>query len=95
MIPWNCSINFATRSLQRPRKLIPFKWVNFIQSERKEFDEIKFWKEKIKEDIDTMLSELQKQLYTGLNILFEEMENVFREEKEDEVQEVKEIEELD
>ena len=49
----------------------------------------------MKEDTDTMLSELQKKLYTGLDVIFEEMENVFREEKEEEVQEEKEIEQLD
>ena len=48
----------------------------------------------MKEDIDTMLSELQKQLHTGLDFIFGEMENVFREEKEEKVQEEKEIKQL-
>ena len=57
--------------------------------------EIKFWKEEMKEDIDTMLSEIQKKVYTGLDVIFGEIENVFREEKEEEVQEEKEIEQVD
>ena len=69
--------------------------MNFFQSARSEFDEIKFWKEQRKEDIDTMLSQLQKQLYTGLDVIYGELENVFREEKEDEVKEEKEIEQVD
>ena len=81
--------------LAEAKKANPFKWVNFVQTARSEVDEIKFWEEQMKEDVDTMLSEFQKQLYTGLDVMFGELENVFREEKEHEDQEVKEIEEVD
>ena len=69
--------------------------MNFVKSARDEGDEIKFWKEQMKEDTDTMLSEIQKKVYTGLDVIFGEIENVFREEKEEEVQEEKEIEQVD
>ena len=42
-----------------------------------------------------MLSEIQKKVYTDLDVIFGDMENVFREEKEEEVQEEKEIEQVD
>ena len=85
----------CSQILAEAEKANPFKWVNFVQSARSEADEIKFWKEEIKEDIDTMLLELQKQLYTCLDVIVGEVENVFRKEKEEEVQEEKEIEQLD
>ena len=85
----------CTQILTEAKKANPFKRVIFVQSARDEVDEIKFWKEQMKEDIDTMLSELQKKLYTGLDVIFGEMENVFREEKEEEVQEKKEINQVD
>ena len=84
----------CTQLLEEAKKANPLKWVNFVKSARDEVDEIKFWKEKMKEDIDTMLSEIQKKVYTGLDVIFGEMENVFREEKE-EVQEEKETEQVD
>ena len=78
----------CTQILAEAKKANPFKWVNFVKSAGDEVDEIKFWKEQIKEDIDTMLSEIQKKVYTGLDVIFGEMKNVFREEKDEEVQQV-------
>ena len=76
----------CTQLLAEAKKANPFKWVNFVKSARDEVDEIKFWKEQMKKGIDTMLSETQKKVYTGLDVIFG------REEKEEEVQEDKEIE---
>ena len=85
----------CTQILVEAKKANSFKWVNFVKSARDEVDEFKFWKEQMKEDIDTMLSEIQKKVYTGLDVIFGEIKNVFRQEKEEEVQEEKEIEQVD
>ena len=45
----------CTQILGEAKKANPFKWVNFVQSARDEVDEIKFWKEQMKEDINIML----------------------------------------
>ena len=44
---------------------------------------------------NTMVSQIQTQLYTGLDVIFGEMNNIFIEEKEEDAQEVTEAEEVD
>ena len=62
----------CTQILAEAKKANAFKWVNFVQSARDEVFEIKFRKEEMEEDIDTMLSEFQKKLYTGLDVVDDE-----------------------
>ena len=43
-----------------------------------------YWKDQIKQDIDSIMSQIKTKLYTGLDEMFGEMQNLFQEE-EDEV----------
>ena len=58
---------------------------------RNEVDELIFWKQ----DVDTMVTQIQIQLYTGLDVIFGEMNKIFTEEKEEAAQEITEAEEVD
>ena len=49
----------------------------------------------MKQDVDAMVSQIQTQLYTGLDVIFGKMNNIFIEGKEEEAQEVTEAEEVD
>ena len=49
-----------------------------------EVDELIYWKDQMKQDVDSMMSQLQTKLYTGLEEICGEMQNLFQEE-EDEV----------
>ena len=49
-----------------------------------EVDELIYWKDQMKQDVDSMMSQLQTKLYTGLEEICGEMQNLFHEE-EDEV----------
>ena len=55
--------------------------MNHANSARNEVDELVFWKNQMKQDVDTMMTQIQIQLYTGLGVIFGEMSNIFREEK--------------
>ena len=52
----------------------------------------------MKQDVDSMVTQVQTQLYTGLDEMFGEMHNLFQEEEEEVVQaaqDVPEVEEVD
>ena len=53
----------------------------------------------MKQDVDSMVTQIQTQLYTGLDEIFGEMHNLFQEEEEEEAtqaaQDVIEVEEVD
>ena len=56
----------------------------------------------MKQDVDSMVTQIQTQLYTGLDEMFGEMHNLFQEEEEEEeeeaaqaAQDVNEAEEVD
>ena len=49
-----------------------------------EVDELLYWKDQMKQDVDSMMSQLQTKLYIGLEEICGEMQNLFQEE-EDEV----------
>ena len=44
-----------------------------------------YWKDQMKQDIDSIMSLIKTKLYTGLDEMFGEMQNLFQEEEEDEV----------
>ena len=60
----------------------PLKWVNHVSSASNEVDELSYWKDQMKQDIDCMLLHIQIKLYNGLDEMFGEMHNLFLEEKE-------------
>ena len=56
-----------------------------------------YWKDQMKQDVDTMVTQIQTQPYTGLE-MFGEMLNLFQEEEEEvaqKAQDVTEVEEVD
>ena len=85
----------CSKLLKEVKQANPLKWVNHVNSARDEVDELVFWKNQMKQDVDTMVSQIQTQLYTGLDAIFVKMNNIFTEEKEEATQEITEAEEVD
>ena len=85
----------CSQLLKEVKQANPFKWMNHVNSARNEVDELVFWKNQMKQDADTMVTQIQTQLYTGLDVIFDEMNNIFTEEKEEAAQEITEAEEVD
>ena len=85
----------CSQLLKEVNQANPLKWVNHVNSARNEVDELVYWKTQMKQVLDTMVSQIQTQLYTGLDVIFGEMNNIFIEEKEEAAQEVTEAEEID
>ena len=52
-----------------------------VNSASNEVDELSYWKDQMKQDIDCMIAYIQTQLYNGLDELYGEMYNLFLEEK--------------
>ena len=69
--------------LKEVKQANPLKWVNHVNSARNEVDELSYWKDQMKQDIDCMLLHTQTKLYHGLDEMFGEMHNLFLEEKEE------------
>ena len=49
----------------------------------------------MKEDVGIIVSQIQQQMYRGLDAIFGEMANVFEEEKEEDAQKETEVQEVD
>ena len=47
-------------------------------------NELMYWEDQMKQDIDSIMTQIKAKLYTGLDEMFGEMQNLFQEE-EDEV----------
>ena len=75
----------CTILLKEVKKANPLKWVNHATSASNEVKELMYWKDQMKQDIDSMMSQIKTKLYTGLDEMFGEMQNLFQAEKEDEV----------
>ena len=60
------------------------KWVNHTTSASNEVNELMYWKDQMKQDIDSIMFQIKTKLYTGLDEMFGEMQNLFQDE-EDEV----------
>ena len=56
----------------------------YTTSASNEVNELMYWKDQMKQDIDSIMSQIKTNLYTGLDEMFGEMQNLFQEE-EDEV----------
>ena len=61
----------------------PLKRVIHVNSASKEVDELFYWKDQMKQDIDCMVLHIQTKLYNGLDELYGEMYNLFLEEDEE------------
>ena len=77
------SNKLCSKLLKEVKQTNPLKWVNHVNSARNKVDELSYWKDQMKQDIDCMLLHIQTKLYTGLDEMFGEMHNLFLEEKED------------
>ena len=69
--------------LKEVKQANPLKWVNHVNSARSEVDELAYLKDQMKQDVDSMVTQIQTQLYTGLDEMFGEMHNLFQEEEEE------------
>ena len=54
-----------------------------VISARNEVDELCYWKDQMKQDIDCMMLHVQTKLYNGLDEMYGEMYNLFLEEDAD------------
>ena len=60
----------------------PLKWVNHTTSASNEVNELMYWKDQMKQEIDSIMSQIKTKLFTGLDEMFGEMQNLFQEEDE-------------
>ena len=70
----------CSKILKNAKQANPLKWLIHVNSASKEVDELLYWKEQMKQDIDCMVTHIQTKLYTGLDELYGEMYNLFMEE---------------
>ena len=74
----------CTTLLKEVKQATPLKWVKHATSASIEVNELIYWKDQMKQDIDSIMSQIKTKLYTGLDEMCGEMQNLFQEE-EDEV----------
>ena len=67
----------CSKLLKEVKQANPLKWVNHVNSARNEVDELSYWKDQMKQDIDCMLLHIHTKLYKGLDEMFGEMHNLF------------------
>ena len=60
----------------------PLKRVIHVNSTSNEVDELSYWKDQMKQDIDCMILHIQTKLYNGLDELYGKMYILFLEEDE-------------
>ena len=70
----------CSKILKEAKQANPLKWLIHVNSASKEVDELLYWKEQMKQNIDCMVTYIQTKLYTGLDELYGEMYNLFMEE---------------
>ena len=73
----------CSKILKDVKQANPLKWVIHVNSASKEVDELFYWKDQMKQDIDCMILHIQTKLYNGLDELHGEMYNLFLEEDEE------------
>ena len=73
----------CSKILKEAKQANPLKWLIHVNSANKEVDELLYWKEQMKQNIDCMVTHIQTKLYTGLDELYGEMYNLFMEEDEE------------
>ena len=91
----------CSQLLKEVKQTNPLKLVNHVNSASSEIDELAYWKDQMKQDVDSMVTHIQTQLYTELDEMFGEVHNLFQEEEEEAAQaaqagqDVNEVEEVD
>ena len=73
----------CSKILKDVKQAHPLKWVIHVNSASKEVDELFYWKDQMKQDIDCMILHIQTKLYNGLDELYGEMYNLVLEEDVD------------
>ena len=73
----------CSKILKEAKQANPLKWLIHVNSANEEVDELLYWKEQMKQNIDCMVTHIQTKLYTGLDELYGEMYNLFMEEDEE------------
>ena len=58
-------------------------WVIHVNSASNDVNELSYWKDQMKQDIDCMMLHIQTKLYNGLDEMYGEMYNLFLEEDEE------------
>ena len=85
VFPYDDLLNeLCTTLLKEVKQANPLKWVNHATSASAEVNELIYWKDQIKQDIDSTISQIKTKLYTGLDEMYGEMQNLFQEEEDDE-----------
>ena len=80
LFPHEQTLNeLCSKILKEVKQANPLKWVNHVNSARNEVDELSYWKDQMKQDIDCMLLHVQTKLYNGLDEMYGEMYNLFLE----------------
>ena len=74
----------CTILLKEVKQANPLISVNHATSASTEVNELMYWKDQMKQDIDSIMSQIKTKLYTGHDEMFGEMQSLFQEE-EDEV----------
>ena len=84
LFPHEQTLNeLCSKILKEVKQANPLKWVNHVNSARNEVDELSYWKDQMKQDIDCMMLHIQTKLYNGLEEMYGEMYNLFLEEDEE------------
>ena len=84
LFPYEQTLNeLCSKILKEVKQANPLKWVNHVISARNEVDELSYWGDQMKQDIDCMMLHVQTKLYNGLDEMYGEMYNLFLEEDTD------------
>ena len=87
MFPYDDLQNeLCTTPLKEVKQTNPLKWANHATSASAEVNELIYWKDQMKQDIDSMISQIRTKLYTGLHEMYGEMQNLFQEEENEAAQ---------
>ena len=87
MFPYDGLLNELCSILSKEVKQAnSLKWVNHATSASNEVNELIYWKGQMKQDIDSIMSQIKTKLYTGLGEMCGEMQNLFQEEEDEATQ---------
>ena len=76
----------CTKLLKEVKQANPLKWINHVNSARSEVDELVYWKDQMKQDVNSMVTQVEAKLNTGLDEMFSEMHNLLQEEEDEAAQ---------
>ena len=84
--------------LKEVKQANPLRWVYRATSASNELNELIYWKDLMKQDIDSIMSQIKTKLYTGLDEMCGETQNLIQEEEDEATQaaqDVTRMEEID